>query len=134
LNISAPAWLKYLNADIAEDASGQVVGVALAGPNWEPSPAAYAEIRILYVRDAHQRRGIGRALVQAAAERLAAWGHSGLLIWVFEPHERARRFYEALDGQLRGERTREIRGFTVHEVAYGWDDLQFLASLPTPLA
>jgi GNAT superfamily N-acetyltransferase len=108
---------------LAEDPSGEVIGIALAGPTWEPSPTHTAEIRILYVRDAYQRHGVGRALVRAAVERLAARGHVSLLIWVFEANQPARRFYEALGGQLRGARTRQIRGFAVDEVAYGWDDL-----------
>ena len=112
---------------LAQDPRGGVVGIALAGPTWEPNPEYTSEIRILYVLEAYQGRGIGHVLVHAAVERLLERHHSSLVIWVFEANGPARRFYEALGGQVVGQRKFQIRGFTIDEVAYGWKDLRSLA-------
>jgi ribosomal protein S18 acetylase RimI-like enzyme len=44
----------------------------------------------LYVDPAHQRRGVGSALLQEAKRRLPG----GFRLWVFQQNEPARRFYE----------------------------------------
>src|SRR5437870_2466952 len=59
---------------VAEDEAGEVVGLVLGGPPRKGAPANAGEVLILYVRESHQRRGIGRRLVQAAAAHLAQMG------------------------------------------------------------
>lgn len=113
---------------VAQDALGEVVGLAWAGRTWDPDPDHTAEIRILYVLDTHQRRGIGRSLVQGVALRLITLGHSSLVIWVLKANHRARLFYEALGGRLSDERMRTLRGVALEEVAYDWYDLSSLAA------
>ena len=108
---------------VAEDERGQVVGVVSTAPAVDSDAPYTVQIRVLYVLPAYQGRRMGRALVQTAAERFVARGHNAMVIWVLEANIPARRFYEALDGQLVGERTREILSFVAHEVAYGWPDL-----------
>ena len=46
------------------------------------------------VRPAHQRQGIGRALVEAAEEEAHARGYSVVTIGVDQPNRYARRLYE----------------------------------------
>jgi GNAT superfamily N-acetyltransferase len=50
----------------------------------------------LYVDPAHQRRGIGSALLDRVKELRPA----GFRFWVFQQNEKARRFYEARDCRL----------------------------------
>jgi hypothetical protein len=59
--------------------------------------------------------------VSAAVEHLKRQGITSLLIWVLAEN-RSRAFYERLGGKLVGEKTVEVGGREVLEVAYSWDD------------
>lgn len=99
-------------------------------PAEEPPPAEpppdeppyEAEIYALYILEAHQRRGIGRRLVQAAAREFGRRGLGSMVVWVLAANP-ARRFYEALGGRLAGSQPIVIGGATLEEVAYGWADV-----------
>jgi DNA-binding MarR family transcriptional regulator/ribosomal protein S18 acetylase RimI-like enzyme len=66
---------------VAEDASGIVGFIAMADGD---------TVEHLYVDPAHQRAGVGTALLVEAKRRMPA----GFRLWVFQANEAARRFYE----------------------------------------
>jgi ribosomal protein S18 acetylase RimI-like enzyme len=110
--------------------AGAIVGFGACGP---PSGAdlPYAgEIGALYVLRQAQRRGIGRALMDAMACDLAAAGRGNAALWVLHGNIPAQRFYEALGGRKVDERTRMRDDWTLHEVAYAWDDVSGLFQRP----
>ena len=107
---------------VAEEA-GEVVGFALGGPRREGDAAYESELYAIYVLAGSQRRGIGRLLIRAFAEALAAEGHRSMLLWVLRDNAPGRAFYERLGGRLLGEKPIELGGATLVEVAYGWPDL-----------
>lgn len=60
---------------VAEDGTGAVIGLAMGGPpKQEALLPNSGEIYVLYVRDAHQRRDLGRALVTVAATQSWSMG------------------------------------------------------------
>jgi ribosomal protein S18 acetylase RimI-like enzyme len=81
---------------------------------------------MLYVRERHQRRGLGRRLVQAVAAHLAQRGRHALVIGCLAANAPARRFYEALGGRLVGEREYDEDGVMLPEVVYRWPDTRAL--------
>jgi GNAT superfamily N-acetyltransferase len=94
---------------VAEE-DGELAGVAaLAIPARELDEPGIGEIAVLYVHPSHWRRGIGRALVDAAGAELRDGGCDEAVLWVFEANASGRGFYAALgfspDGarQARGE-------------------------------
>jgi GNAT superfamily N-acetyltransferase len=111
---------------VAHDEGDELIGFAAAGPERSGDPLYRGELYALYVLASHQRRGVGRALVRAAAGRLASGGMGSVLLWVLQANGPARRFYEALGGWVVREQPIEIGGVTFTEVAYGWPDLQVL--------
>jgi len=111
---------------VAENELGKVVGLTWAGPAWESEAVHTAEIRMLYVLPEHQHQGLGRALLRAAVQRLQEAAHAALLIWVFKDNRPARAFYESLGGEVVQQRTRELHGFPMQEVAYGWRDMRVI--------
>lgn len=85
----------------------------------------------LYVLARAQRQGIGRTLMRLAAERLAEQGFASAGLWVLEGNRPARAFYDALGGSVLARRVDSRDGWTLPEVAYGWDGLaQLRAGLP----
>src|SRR5207253_1919679 len=78
-----------------------------------------AEIYALYVLQSHQQRGVGRALVRACARHFVRNGLFGFYLWVLKAN-RARLFYEALGGEVVGERTEKLGRHDFAEIAYGW--------------
>jgi L-amino acid N-acyltransferase YncA len=112
---------------VAEHPAEGVVGFADAGPPHEPLAGYDAELRAIYLLEAHQRGGLGRAMARAAAAGLLARGHRSLFLWVFAENA-SRHFYEALGGQVIAEGQGEYGGALKAKLAYGWPDLAALAA------
>jgi ribosomal protein S18 acetylase RimI-like enzyme len=53
------------------------------------------EIQAIYLDPSHWAQGVGRLLLQAARERLAAQGFTRASLWVLADNARALRFYRA---------------------------------------
>lgn len=124
-NLENPDWRSTLY--VAEDVPGQVVGFACAGPEREGDPHYTGEVFAIYLLHTAQGKGMGRALMQAAAQWLLAHGYPALLVWVLAANDRARGFYEALGGQYVREKDIDIGGARLLEIAYGWHDIGQLA-------
>jgi GNAT superfamily N-acetyltransferase len=92
----------------------------------EPEESGYdCELWKLYIREAYHRRGIGRMLMVAMAERLAARGMRSMLLRAFVGN-RADSFYERMGGQFLRTEPYEILGADVPTHLYGWPDLSTL--------
>jgi ribosomal protein S18 acetylase RimI-like enzyme len=102
---------------------GVVVGYAmLHQPIPVPSHAHVLEVNGLAVDPAHQGRGVGRALVEAAQAEAVRRGARKLGLRVLGTNPAARRLYEAcgfvVEGVLRGEF--RIGGVEVDDVLMAW--------------
>ena len=114
---------------VAENEAGEIIGIAICGPEQDRAPAHKGEIYVLYVLPAYQQRGIGRSLVAACARHLIGQlGAKTLIVWVIAENP-YRRFYESLGGKLVREKTMEIGGKPILEAGYGWDELDSLQYL-----
>ncbi len=114
---------------VAELPSGRIVGFGSGGPRQGPAYADYgAELYTLYLLREHQRAGIGRRLFGSVASGLAEGGSTSLLAWVLARNP-SRGFYEAVGGKLLGSQDIEVGGVRLEEVAYGWLDIEGVASL-----
>ncbi|HXV49673.1 MAG TPA: GNAT family N-acetyltransferase [Candidatus Binatia bacterium] len=110
---------------VASDDGDAVIGFIHGGPERERSPEYAGEIYAVYVLEAFQRRAVGRRLTGALVQRLMDAGLLSLLVWVLEKN-RSRAFYEALGGQLLGQKQISVGGTELVEVAYGWRDARRL--------
>lgn len=103
----------------------RVFGFAAAGPSrWADLPYD-AELYAIYLLPAHQRQGVGRQLLAAAADALGRLGFRGLVAWVLAKNP-SRAFYEQLGGKDVGRRDDMIAGIFLEERAYGFEDLATL--------
>lgn len=107
---------------VAEDESGRLIGIASGGPELGGDEPYHGELYVLHVRPGAQGRGVGRALMRAVAERLAADSITTLLVWMLRENVPARRFYAALGGQLVREQPAMFEGIMLMDAGYGWLD------------
>jgi ribosomal protein S18 acetylase RimI-like enzyme len=112
-------------AYIALNGASQVVGFVSGGANRAHDPLYAAELHAIYILQEYQGRGIGRRLTLTLATKLLELGLDSMLLWVLAGNP-ARRFYEALGGQLVKTSQFELTGATLDEVAYGWFDIRDL--------
>ena len=103
--------------------NGRMVGFAGGGRARAGAPPGYVgEVYAIYVRPEHQRHGIGRVLLKAAAEGLVQRGLVPIVIWTLFNNPASRGFYDSLGGTVIGEKREPFDGYVLHEVAYGWLD------------
>jgi ribosomal protein S18 acetylase RimI-like enzyme len=107
---------------VAAETDGCLLGIASGGPEVGCDPDYHGELYVLHVRPGAQGRGIGRALMHAVAERLAADGITTLLVWMLRENNAARRFYTALGGQFVREQPALFEGLLLMDAGYGWLD------------
>lgn len=98
---------------------GSICGHVTVGPSRDADTTDSAEVWAIYVDPGHWRAGVGRALIDAARERLSVAGHEQVFLWVLSSNARARRFYERAGWETDGrERTILVGGRPAHEVSY----------------
>jgi GNAT superfamily N-acetyltransferase len=107
---------------VAEQA-GAVVGFVSAGPQRDDARLCDAEIYALYLLRAAQGRGLGRALMRAAAGVALRWGAASLDLWALEGNARAAGFYRAMGGAPEARRRLRVGGGWTTERAWVWADL-----------
>jgi ribosomal protein S18 acetylase RimI-like enzyme len=136
LEARRPAWEEELGDParesfvfVAEADGGEVVGFASCGPERDGDAEFDGEFYAVYILEAFQRAGLGRALTLAVVERLAAAGFGSMLVRALEVNDAGRGFYEKLGGRLvrTGSITRGPHTFPT--VGYGWPDIAVLREL-----
>lgn len=128
---SQSRWQEHLSEHpeqatfVAEEPPGRVVGFTSCGAIREPVGDVDGELYGIYILKEFQGRGIGRALVRQVALHLAEQGFHSMALWALKENP-ACGFYERMGGSLAAERTIEIGGKLLPEVAYAWQDLTAL--------
>ena len=106
-------------------AGTQVVGFATMSPSRPGSPAE-GEVETLYVLDDWRERGIGRALLQAAARHLQGLSCRSLFLWVLAQNP-SRWFYERCGGRAAMRSITQVGGEPMPQIAMVWDRIETLA-------
>lgn len=108
----------------------QIDGFALGGPvkDHEITQGSLSgfdcEIYSLHTRAAVQGKGLGGALIAAAAAHWATEGRKALMLWAYSDNA-YRRFYEKIGGKLIAHGMDD----GIPDVAYGWRDLDTISQL-----
>ena len=106
---------------LVAEQDGSLAGFASFGAtrDEDEDPARVGEVYAIYLAPVAWGQGLGRSLMSAALEHLAAAGYGEATLWVLDTNARARRFYAAAgfstDG---GDKTDESYGFPIREVRY----------------
>jgi GNAT superfamily N-acetyltransferase len=112
-------------AFVVEFPPDQIVGMASCGPIREPVGEMDGELYGLYLLKAFQGKGLGRALVLQVVQHLADQGFQSLALWCLKENPSC-GFYLRMGGQPTCEKTIEIGGKQLLEVAFTWPDLRTL--------
>ena len=102
---------------------------ASSPPDRARSKLAEGEIETLYVLDDWRERGLGRALMQRAAARLAEAGCRSVFVWVLRDNP-SKWFYQRLGGRPAAESQVMVGGVPMPQTAYVWEPIELL--LPAP--
>ena len=114
---------------IVAEMDNQVVGYAWAHAENDPAIEWDAEIISMHILPEHKRQGLGKKLFRAVALQLGEQGCASVYLWVLEDNHPARKFYEALGGELTGEHQIRLGDREFTEVAYEWKDIHHLEKL-----
>lgn len=105
---------------VAEE-NGTIIGFAGGGPERSGDPEHRGELYAVYLLEEHQGRGLGRMLFLEVARRLKLHGFRKMLLWVARENLPSVAFYERMGGVALREKSEEMSGKTLVEVAYGYD-------------
>ncbi len=94
-----------------------LVGFCHAGPSRRHG-SSVGELYEIYIVDRAKRYGLGRELFERSSAWCRATRMTSMVVWVLEQNRHARRFYEAMGGQLTGRLPSTVRGHGVIELAY----------------
>lgn len=111
---------------VAVSPTEKILGYALARIHQDSYPGYNAELVALHVHKSVQGQHIGKHLFLRTVEKVSGAGCSALMLWTLSGNP-IRTWYEKLGGSLLGEKSEEIDGWKVSEVAYGWKDLAALS-------
>jgi len=107
---------------LIENRAGEPIGFA-SGQLHKDEPHDYeGELNKVYVLREYHRRGLGRRLLCAAAQRFAERGITSMLLFG-DAKSPSNAFYEAMGGQRLCAPNGEFFG------AYGWPDVSVIRSL-----
>ena len=97
--------------------NGTVVGFASCGAA-QDFLQADGELYTLYLLNAFQHRGLGRALWNAVLEFAQVRKWESMVVWVLESNILAQGFYKHSGCKLVDRRVEVLRGLKLPEVAY----------------
>jgi len=121
---SSAKWRQYLREGrmfvfVAEDAWG-IFGFVAGGAIRDPIEGYDAELYAIYLMPARQRRGVGQELALTLREALLMGSYSSMVVWVLEQNLPAVSFYQKLGGIQIAQKTIDIGGTMLPELAFGW--------------
>ncbi len=116
-------------ADVPRGSPPRIVGFTTAG-RARHARLAEGEIETLYVLDDYRDRGIGRALIRAAAGALADMGCASAYLWVLRDNP-SRWFYRRIGGRQVADQTISVAGQRVTQSAFLWEPIGLLLAAST---
>lgn len=123
----AAGWERGLQNPIAggftivAEEDGQIVGFAGGGPERGGDPEYRGELYAVYLLQEYQGKGIGKRLFLEVIRQLKAQGFEKMLLWVARENRASCAFYERMGGTPLREKSEDMGGKPLVEVAYGYD-------------
>jgi ribosomal protein S18 acetylase RimI-like enzyme len=113
-----------VQADPELPAGSRVIGFSTAR-RIRGNAVAEGEVETLYVLDDWKEYGLGRQLLRASGQHLAAMGCKSAFAWVLRDNP-STFFYERLGGKRVATSTTHVGGSELAQTAYAWDPIDRL--------
>jgi ribosomal protein S18 acetylase RimI-like enzyme len=113
-----------VQADPDLPAGSRVIGFSTAR-RIRGGAVAEGEVETLYVLDDWKEYGLGRLLLRASGQHLAAMGCKSAFAWVLRDNP-STFFYERLGGKRVATSTTRVGGSELAQTAYAWDPIERL--------
>jgi ribosomal protein S18 acetylase RimI-like enzyme len=113
-----------VQADPELPAGSRVIGFSTAR-RIRGGVVAEGEVETLYVLDDWREYGLGRQLLRASGQHLAAMGCKSAFAWVLRDNPSI-FFYEHLGGKRVATSTTRVGGSELAQTAYAWDPIERL--------
>ncbi|TCS84372.1 GNAT family N-acetyltransferase [Tepidibacillus fermentans] len=110
---------------VAENEKKEIIGFIAGGYNRTENSDYEGEIYGIYLLKHSQRKGIGRQLVKALAQKLKELGITSVQVWALADNP-YRKFYKKLGGDYIDSKLIEIGSQILKEESYGWKDIEVL--------
>ncbi|MFZ3579733.1 GNAT family N-acetyltransferase [Virgibacillus sp. DJP39] len=108
----------------AETNDGKIIGFSNGGTERSGKYPKYnGELYAIYILEAHQRKGIGKLLLEPIIENLKQKDILSMTALVLEENN-SRSFYEFLGAKKIDTVEIEIFGKKLNELVYGWEDIR----------
>jgi ribosomal protein S18 acetylase RimI-like enzyme len=123
VSLSAGSAIHLVGCEV----TGAVVGWLAAGPGRDQrltDEGFTGEVYAIYLLPGVQRRGMGRALMEAAFARLQEGGHRRVYVCALRDNAPAVAFYRRLGGRLLREQSLTIGNSAYAEVVFTFDLMQ----------
>ncbi|WP_112180389.1 GNAT family N-acetyltransferase [Paraliobacillus zengyii] len=109
---------------IAETDNGEIIGFSNGGKERTGKYPNYnSELYAIYILEAHQRKGLGKFLLEPIIEDLKENDIYSMIVLVLEENN-SRLFYESLGAEKIDIVEIEVLGKKLNELVYGWQDIR----------
>lgn len=109
---------------IAENNEGKIIGFSSGGPERTGKyPGFEGELYAIYISKEHQRKGLGKLLLEPIIQELKKQKIYSMLVLVLEDNV-SRFFYEKVGAKKVDTTEIEVSGKKLNEVVYGWKDIR----------
>ncbi|WP_331490851.1 GNAT family N-acetyltransferase [Aquibacillus rhizosphaerae] len=109
---------------IAETDDGEIIGFSNGGKERTGKYPNYnGELYAIYILEAHQRKGLGKLLLEPIIEDLKQNNIFSMIVLVLEENN-SRLFYESLGAEKIDIVEIEVLGKKLNELVYGWQDIR----------
>lgn len=109
---------------VAETDDGEIIGFSNGGKERTGKYPNYnGELYAIYILEAHQRKGLGKLLLEPIIEDLKENDIFSMIVLVLEENN-SRLFYESLGAKKIDIVEIEVLGKKLNELVYGWEDIR----------
>ncbi|KGP71021.1 GNAT family N-acetyltransferase [Pontibacillus yanchengensis] len=109
---------------VAETDDGEIIGFSNGGKERSGKYPNYnGELYAIYILEAHQRKGLGKLLIEPIIEDLEQNNIFSMIVLVLEENN-SRLFYEFLGAKKIDIVEIEVLGKKLNELVYGWQDIR----------
>ncbi|WP_226036574.1 GNAT family N-acetyltransferase [Aquibacillus saliphilus] len=109
---------------VAETNDGEIIGFSNGGTERSGVYPKYkGELYAIYILKTHQRKGLGKLLLEPIIEELKQKNIFSMTVLVLEENS-SRLFYESLGAKKIDTVEIEILGKKLNEIVYGWENVR----------